>query len=323
MKTLGKRIAVIAAVATMAVTSLAGCAGKVNNSEVIATVADKEITAGVANFFLRYQQASVEGYYGAYTADNFWLLTDEAGVTNEESFRKEVIASLQELYLLEAHMPDYQVTVSDDELAKVKTAADTFLKENDDKKVKDAISGDPAVVEEVLRLLLIGEKMDAAIKADVDKNVKDEEAAQKSMNYVTFKTKEEADTFLTDAKANGDLEAYAKTKELTPTKLSFDAKSTTLAADVIKAADALNEKDFSAVVEADGTFYVMQLTSKFDKDATESKKADIIAEREKAKYTEVVDGWKKATDMTVNEKVLEKIDVAYVKVTAKTEEVTQ
>lgn len=319
MKKVGKRVAAIAAVATMAMASLAGCAGKVNSSEVVATVGDKEITAGVANFFIRYQQSSVEGYYELYTTENVWILTDEAGVTNEETFRKDVVSSLQELYILESHMGEYEVTISDEELAAITTAAETFLKENA-ADVKKTISGEQAVVEEVLRLMTIGEKMDKAIKADVDTNVSDDEAAQKAMSYIKFETKEEADDFLTKAKENGDLAAYAETVELEASTLTFDAESTALATDVIKAADALDEKEFSSVIETESGIYVVQLTSTMDKEATEAEKANIVAERQTEKYNEVVDAWKAATEMTVNEKVLEKINLADIKVTMKIEE---
>lgn len=319
MKKVGKRVAAIAAVATMAMASLAGCAGKVNSSEVVATVGEKEITAGVANFFIRYQQASVEGYYELYTTENVWKLTDEAGVTNEETFRKDVVSSLQELYILESHMGEYEVTISDEELAAITTAAETFLKENA-ADVNKTISGEQAVVEEVLRLITIGEKMDEAIKADVDTNVSDDEAAQKAMSYIKFETKEEADDFLTKAKENGDLAAYAETVELEASTLTFDAESTALATDVIKAADALDEKEFSSVIETESGIYVVQLTSTMDKEATEAEKANIVAERQTEKYNEVVDAWKAATEMTVNEKVLEKINLADIKVTMKAEE---
>ena len=49
MRGLRKKLVALAAVATMVMTSLVGCAGSVKDSDVVATVGDAEITVGVAN----------------------------------------------------------------------------------------------------------------------------------------------------------------------------------------------------------------------------------------------------------------------------------
>ena len=62
MKGLRKRIIALAAVAALAMTTFVGC-GSVDNKEIVATVGDSKITAGMANFYARYQQPSFEEYY--------------------------------------------------------------------------------------------------------------------------------------------------------------------------------------------------------------------------------------------------------------------
>ena len=62
MKKIMKRLTALAVVSTMVFTSLVGCAttSSVDNSEVVATIGDSQVTAGVANFYLRYQQSGME-----------------------------------------------------------------------------------------------------------------------------------------------------------------------------------------------------------------------------------------------------------------------
>ena len=61
-----KRIGSICLAALMMVSSIAmtGCGSKpVDGSQIVATVGEKEMTLGEANFLLRYQQVQMETYY--------------------------------------------------------------------------------------------------------------------------------------------------------------------------------------------------------------------------------------------------------------------
>ena len=352
MKGLRKRIIALAAVAALAMTSLVGCAG-VKDSEIAATVGDSKITAGMFNFYARYQQPSFEEYYVSYM--NYqqqqqlgsvqyetvmdWSQEQEEGVTLEESYKKDIMTTLQNFFILEDHMKEYEVSLSEEELAAIDAAADAFDKANAD-DVKEKVSADKETVKEVLRLMTIGEKMYQAIIATVDTEVSDEEAAQKKMQYMSFSTtktaedgtssemtedeiaavKTKADDFLTGAKANGNLEAYATETGAQSSALTFDAENTSLPEEVIKAADALEEGAFSEVIETESGYYVVQLTSLLDREATDAEKENVVKERQSDKYTETLEGWTKDTEIKVFDKVVKKIDLQGLEVKAKAEE---
>ena len=63
-------VACILAVACIA--SLNGCGSKFNGQDTVVEVGDEKVTADVANFFARYQQAQFETTYSSYLGDNFW-----------------------------------------------------------------------------------------------------------------------------------------------------------------------------------------------------------------------------------------------------------
>ncbi len=352
MKGLRKRIIALAAVAALAMTSLVGCAG-VKDSEIAATVGDSKITAGMFNFYARYQQPSYEEYYVSYMDYQQqqqlgsvmyetvmdWNQKQEDGTTLAETYKKDIMTTLQNFSILEDHMEEYEVTLSEEELAAIDAAADAFDKANAD-EVKEKVSADKATVKEVLRLMTIGEKMYQAIIATADTEVSDEEAAQKKMQYMSFPTtktaedgtssemtedeiaavKTEADTFLAGATANGNLEAYAKEAGKQSSALTFDAENTSLPEEVIKAADALEEGAFSEVIETESGYYVVQLTSLLDREATDTEKDNIVKERQSEKYTETLEGWTKDTEIKVFDKVVKKIDLQGLEVTQKKEE---
>ncbi len=341
MRGLRKKLVALTAVAAMVVTSFTGCAASVENNEVVATVNKAEITAGVANFYTRYQQAQTENMYAMYGMDtkNIWDMEVSKGVTNEEQTKDSIMESLQKLYLLKEHMADYKVELADADNEAIEKAAAAFAKANS-KEVQEKISGQKEVVAEVLELLTISEKMYDAMVADVDTNVEDKDAAQKAAQYVLFATttqdastgqsvplsdeqkatkKTEAKNFLDKAKANGTLEAYAKEISLEAKKVTFDKDSTALDEKVIKEADGLALNAFSDVIETDAGYYVLQLTSELDREATDAKKKEIVQERKDDKYNEIVDGWKKDAKIEVFDKVWKKISLDKLGVTIKEE----
>lgn len=337
MKTIWKKAATLLTVAALAATTVAGCG--IKNDEEVAKIGDATLTAGVANFYARYQAAGMETYYGSYYGDDMWTQEYTEGKTMEEEIKTNVMDSLQELYLLDAHKDEYKVSLSDDEMKAIEKAAAKFDKANKD-KVKNKISGDKEVVTEVLRLLTVQSKMREAMIADVDREVSDDEAAQKSMQYVAFsftKTdadgnsvdltdeekatlKKDAESFAKEAKKAKDFEALAKKKNLTAETATFDSESTTPAKELVEAADKLKKGKTTDMVETENGYYVAKLTSTFDREATDKKKEEIISQRESDRYSELLEEWKKATEIKVYDKVWDKISFQDLKVEMKVKE---
>lgn len=337
MKKIMKRLTALAVVSTMVFTSLVGCAttSSVDNSEVVATIGDSEVTAGVANFYLRYQQAGMEEVYEMYFGENFWNAPLTDGSTYAQNLKDQVRKSLHEFYLLEDHMAEYNVTITEEELAAIDAAAEAFVA-NNDAKVLESISGDKEVVAEVLRLFTINEKMYQAMTADVDTVVDDKDAAQKRMRYYSqnkTKTenggtvelsedelaalKTEMEDVLKGAKADGSLEAYGEANELGTYALTFDSESTATAKEVIEVADKLKEGEFSGVIDTEYFYYVVQLESEFDEEATETRKDEIVEERRVEAYSAIAEKWLVETKMDLNEEAWDKLVVDVLRVLAK------
>ena len=187
MARLAKRLAVLAVAGTLTVTSLTGC-GTINTDETVATVGDEEITLGVANFYARLQQAQYETYYASMmgtTAEEMWAKEASDDQTYEEQTKKSILENLENMYLVSQHASDYDVALTEEEQQAIKDAAAKFGEDNSD-DVKKVVSGDEEEVAKVLELMTISNKMETAMEAGVDENVSDEDAAQKSMQYLLF-----------------------------------------------------------------------------------------------------------------------------------------
>ena len=337
MKGLGKKVVALAAVATMAMTALTGCAeSSFDSKEIIATVDDTKITAGVANFYLRYQQCEVEAIYKQMVGENLWITTvdETTGDTYADLVKKDAMESLVEMYIAKAHMDEYDVTISKEEKEAISKSAEAFVKAND-KEALAKVSGEKKIVEELLELNTIYSKVKAAVTKEADREVSDEEAALKKMTYVKFATsttsddgtttelsdgkikelKKEAQDVLENAKAAGDLLTYAETTEHQGTELSFNAESTAIATEAIKAADALGEGEFAELIEAEDGFYVIQVTSLLDREATDANKKDILQKEKDDFYTKVYEAWKEEVKVDIKDKVLDKIDFQALEIT--------
>lgn len=321
-----RKILVLAMAGMMAVTSLTGC-GSFKEDDVAVTVDDKEITAGVANFYARYTQAQFETYYSAYLGDNIWSTEAEEGKTYEESVKDSVLETLETMVLLEAHMDEYDVSLSDEEEQVIEKAVKEF-DESNALEDKELVSGSKETVKRAMTLMAIQDKMKEAIEAGVDTEVSDEEAAQKSMQYVLFsytstdddgesvdmtdeekaEVKSKAEAFAEGAKAAEDFSTYATEQGAEAKTATFNSESTSPSEDLIKAVDALEEGGVTDVIETDTGCYVAKVTSLLDREATDSKKQAIISERKQQLYTDTCDEWLDEADIKVNDSVWKKID---------------
>lgn len=332
---LRKRAAMAAAAAALAATTITGCSGSLDTEAVVMTVGDEEVTLGVANFYARMTQAQYEAYYLSMMSSNGMTMTAEdmwnqeyEGETTEQTTKDGLLESLQNMYLISQHAEEYGVSLTEEEQDAISEAVAQFDEDNTD-EAKEAVSGYKKDIEKYLELVTIQSKMDSPMREGVDEEVSDEEAAQKAMNYVFFSytttdesgnsaelSDDEKTALQTTAqnlservKAGEDMADVAEESSATVQEATFDGESTTYDADLIAAADALEEVgDVTDVIETDSGLYVAQLTSLLDRDATDARKDEIVEERRQEQYDSLLEEWRDATEISVDEKVWNKID---------------
>lgn len=304
-----------------------GCKKEVVDPQAVAATIDgQDISLGEANFLLRYQQAQMQTYYGsllgAQGQNMFEVDMTGTGSTYGDTMKEGVMESLQQMYLLEAHAFEYGVSITEEEQQAIEEAAQKFVDSNDEKTL-EAMSASKDVVARVLTLFTYNAKMQDAMVADVDTVVSDEEAAQKTIDYVFIstagtETDEDGNTIdLTDeekaekkaladkvlAAAGSDLRAAGEAEELTVTKYSYGADDTVLQEDLKAAVDTLADGALTPVIETENGYYIGQMLSTFDEEATQTKKDSIVAERKSALFTEKYEAMKEASEFTVAEDV--------------------
>lgn len=333
MKLLKKRCIAAAAAGTLAAALLMGCGSSVDDNEIVGTVGESEISFGVANFYLRMVQSRYEAYYTTLTGDTpaeFWL-QDWDGGTYQESIKKNLVEKLEDLYLIRQHAQEYDVSLTEEEEKAIAKAAADFEEDNS-LEAKELVSGHTEYIQEYLELATIQEKMDEPMKAGVDEDISDEDAAQKSMKYVYFpyvkeddenseaisdeekkELKSKAEKFAKDLQESEekDIDAAAKEADLEVETVTFDSDTKAPNADFMKAADKLKENEVTDAVESDDGLYVGIVTSLLDREATDTKKEQIIEERKTEQYNSLLKKWREETEISFNEERWQGIDFAY------------
>lgn len=313
MNKMKKKLAAAGLCFVLSAGMLTGCG---NSGKAIATLDGEKTEYAVANILLRYNQAQMQSYYGAYMGDTMW---DQYG----ETTKTNVMSTLKQMLILEKHMDDYNVTLTDEEKQKISDTAAAFIADNDKKTLK-AMGATQERMERVITLYTIQAKVYNAIIADVDTEVSDEEAAQKTIQYVLFSTADTTDSDgntvalsddqkaalldqaeqLQEAVAGGTdmaeaLSAIDEDKSVSTASYGDNDEEYSLDEAIRTEADKLQDGEVAEdVIETDSGYYVVQMKATFDESATEQKKQSIVSQRKSDKFSEVYDAWEAEADYT-------------------------
>lgn len=221
MSKYGKRILAAGMCASMAMGLLTGCSS--SNDEVVAKMGDTKLTLGEANFMLRYSQAQTQSYLGAMFGEGTNVFQQDltgSGQAYGETVKESVLNDLKDMTILEQHMSDYNVELTDEDKAAIEEATKQFIADNS-KDVLKEMSATEETVSRILTLYTIQSKMETAIEADVDTEVSDEEAAQKTIQYAYFTIPE------TESETEDATEATSADESASETETGTEAVSET------------------------------------------------------------------------------------------------
>ena len=321
----GKKLTACALAAAMAASvALTGCGNSIDQNAVGATLNGEDISLGLMNFIAKYQQAISDANYLSMFGPDMWSMEYD-GTTMEDSTKDSVLDMIETIYLLEDHMADYGVEITEEETASIEEAAKQFMSDNSDKAIRQ-MGATQEYVAEMLRMYTIQYKMQNAIYDASDATVTDEEAAQRTFSYFTASvtkgtdedgnsveyTDEEKEAFVEEmetiaADAKEDFDGVAEEHGYTVSTYTYGADETTMDEAVIAAADALAEGEVSDLITTDTNYYVIRLDDEFDEEATEQEKEALLNQKKSEEYTEICDGYKEEADFQVNEEEWAKV----------------
>ncbi len=327
-------IAVFLAGAMAASLALGGCGGVKNTDATVATIGDKEISYGFLNFSAHYLQSTYDSFFVAYYGEGYWTdetYADDDGATMEDSVKEYILEEVELEYLLEAHMDDYGVEITDEDWEAITAAAEEFIADNTEEAL-EALGATQEYVEQYLYYETVYARMEEAIEAEADGQLDIEDYTRRTFSYIEIDTvgyydddseyveytEEELEALLANIElmvllAQTDLDTAADT-------YSYDVYTYSYGADedseedggfcdaVIAAANAMSEGDVSDAIEGTDCYYIIRLDSEDDEDAQQDAYDSAVSDLQDELFTEVTDGYKEESDFTiVNEKLWAKV----------------
>ena len=299
---------------------LTGCGSKApDGSQIVATVGEKEVTLGEANFYLRYQQVQSEYYYEAMMGPNIYEQDLYGnGSTYGQNLKASIMDQMHQYYILEEKAADYGVALTEEDAAAIMEATAEFLAENTADTLAQ-MTAEQETVERMLTLATLSKRVEMAIYSEAEITVKEEDAIQRGFEYVKVSkgtgeealTEEELQTkkdalnkAAASVKAGASLNEAAKEIELTSSKGSYGpANVGSYEEALINAMGGLSEGEVSEIIETESALYLAQITADYDESASASMYQSLVNSQQNAYYSELMSKWVTEYPLTIDEAV--------------------
>ncbi|MCC8028347.1 MAG: peptidyl-prolyl cis-trans isomerase [Lachnospiraceae bacterium] len=328
-----KLTAVLLAGAMASSLALSGCGDRIDQDAVGATIGDQEISIGYMNFVAHYTQINYDSIFVSYYGEDYWTsesYTDDDGLTMEDTVKEYVLEEIELECLLEAHMEDYGVEITDEDMEAIRAAAEEFMSENSSAAIS-AMGAAQEYVETYLYYETLASRMEDAIYDDAEAQATEqlsiEDYSRRTFSYIEIDYsdytdddgetvsytedeiaafQESAAEFAASAQAGEDFDTLADTYGYTVSTYSYgedeDSEEDGGFSDaVIASADTLTAGQISGVIEGTDCYYVIRLDSEDDEEAAQSALETAITELADELYTEVTDGYQEESDFEVDE----------------------
>lgn len=294
--------------AAVAAGVLCGCSGigGVNTDDyskvVVATYGDRNIYLDEVNFYARNSQYIYEQYYGT----DIWSNENYSGMG--DYLLQSVVSSLYQTEVLVSKAEELGITLSDEDKEKVAAAVTEFFTESDEKLIEACnISEERAT--EIIEKNALANRVYESTYINEDCSVTDEEAAQRTIEYILVPAsegKEKADEVLEAVSGGSEIADVAEEYGYSTSTITFGEGD--YDNEIGTVSDGMSEGEYAiAEVESDG-WYVMYMKDEYDETATANKKTTLEDDKKEEYFKAVYAGWvEEGPKFKVDESILDLI----------------
>ncbi len=311
MKLTRKSSIVALLILAVCISTFAGCSRKATGdyaTTVVAQYGDEKIYLDEADFYAKLSQYQYEANYAMAT---YWKTELTTGYTYEDSVKDDAMSKVLQTRILCAQAEALGVSLTDEDQAKIEEAAAAFKKSEEGV----AVAASDELVKEIFTQNALANKVRAAMVADTDTKVNEEDYVCRDMDcFVVYpnETKEGEEDTVDEKKVAAEIEQYLVDGEkVDDIYKKYDTETYSLYKFSDYAICKADEYPFSEELfamektgevdtvydEKSGNYYVFRLTALTDEDATKDAIASEIKTREdenfKTKYATLKEDAKK------------------------------
>lgn len=317
---------------TLGISSLTACGDKSDtNTKVVLTtgfgkdeifrIEDMSCTLPEIMVYLTTTQNQYESVYG----EQIWE-ADLEGVTLKENVKETVLAKMAQVKTMNLLAKQHQVTLSEEETEKAKSAADAYYSSLNEAEISQMGITEETIVNLYSEYALADKVYEYIIK-DINPEISDDEARTITVEHILIKTYTlngagEKVEYTESAKQ----EAYQKAQEVLELAKSGEQDFSSLIGNYSEddnttysfgkgimdpafeeAAFNLGTDEISSIVESEYGYHIIKCISTFNKEETDANKIKIVEQRKEEVFGEEYDEFVSSLTRKLNESLWEKV----------------
>lgn len=272
---------------------------------------------------------TIQNQYEAVYTDKLW---DESRGENtlETEVKEMVLAKLAQIKVMNLMAAGYNLTFTDEELAKINKISDDFYNSLNDTEIElIGVTKDDIVM--AYKEYAMADKVYEFVIRDVNPEISDDEARTITVQVIGLKmfnldakgnhkpyserakseTYETAKLILELLESNEDSfeSLQAKYSDIEDTSYTFGRNEMDLR--IEEAAFSLGKDEVSEVVECDDMLYILKCISDFDIAKTQLNKVTILGNRKSAVFNETYEAYLSTITKILNENLYNKIEMIH------------
>lgn len=289
--------------AAVTVLTAGGCQLSFGNNYVFKI--DKEsCSAAEAKVFLVNYQNQYRQIYGV----DMWRDGAEKNSELETYIKDLTISRLAEVYTMDLIGQDREMELSEEELAHVSQAAETYYDSlNETEKEYFGISFKE--MQQLYERFAMAKKVYKNLTAEVDQEVSDDDARVMQLQQIFVVSEERAKQIHDSLLQGGDFAQLAAAYNEASSGTVYVDRSDFTDEQVEEQIFDLKNGAFSEVIPAENGYYIYYCVNNFEQELTEKNKAQVLSDRMEAAVDNTYDDYAKGADSRLNEKVWDKIGI--------------